>query len=300
MENILLTGFRDLDYLLKGSRESELIFIGGRPCTGKSTLALNIAQNVTEHQNIPTLFFSLEASKEQLLARAKEMGWENQNGFIVDDEPEISIDDLIIKSRAHKKADKIGLIIIDYLQLLRYEGFETAQLRTSSITQKLKRLAMELSIPIIVFSQHPKVLRNRDDHRPILQDLRYIGAIEQDLDRVIFLYRDEFYNETTEHKGITEIIVAKNYRGSVGIIELAFNPEMCKFTSLNEEVIKFETTGIQSEKNILNSFLTQGYDLMEERLINTSECRTRNYVFRKEENGIMKTTSAVIEFCIKK
>ncbi len=265
MKNIILTGFRDFDYLLKGLRESELIFVGGRPCTGKSTFALNIAQNVVEHQKIPTLFFCLEES--------------------------ISIDDLIIKSRAHKKLDKIGLIIIDYLQLLWDEGFETAQSRTSSITQKLKKLALELSIPIIVFSQLPKVFRNRGDYRPILQDLRCIGAIEQDLDIVIFLYRDEFYNKTTECKGITEMIVAKNYRGDVGAIELAFNQKLRRFVNVPEKVIKIESRGIEFEKDILKSYLEKGYDLIEEKLIDTSKYRMRIYIFRKEENGILKITT---------
>lgn len=295
MKNIILTGFRDLEYLLKGFRESELIFIGGRPFTGKSTLALSIAENVVEHQKIPILFFSLEMSKEGLLDSTKEMGWKNQNDFIIDDEPGISIDDLIIRSRAYKKENKIGLIIIDYLQLLSDEGSETMQIKMLNITQKLKKLALELSIPIILFSQHLRVVENREDHRPILQDLRYIGAIEQDLDIVIFLYRDEFYNKDTKHRGITEIIVAKNHRGKIGTIELAFNAELRRFESVKEKVIKIESRGIEFEKDILKSFLTQGYDLMEEKLIDTSECRMRIYIFRKEEKGILKTSTVKIK-----
>ena len=141
MENIVLTGFRDLDYQMKGLRGSELIFIGARPGMGKSSFVLNIARNVTDRQNIPAVYFSLEMSKEFVLKQIEKMEWGDKSEFIIDDTPALSIDELIIRSQRYRDEFGIGLIIVDYLELLRDEGAKSRQQEVSGITQKLKELA---------------------------------------------------------------------------------------------------------------------------------------------------------------
>ena len=215
MKEIVLTGFDDLDYQMNGFRESELILIAARPSMGKRSFALNVAHNVTTNQNIPTLFFSLEMSKEQLLNRINNMSWQNKEKLIIDDEPGISVDELISKSRRYKEEKDIGLIVIDYLQVLWDKGNVSRQLEMTIITQKLNKFACEMSIPIIIISQLPRMIDRRENRKPTLQDLRYFGAIEQEFDTIIYLYRDEIYNNDTDRKGIAEIIVPKCHGRSV-------------------------------------------------------------------------------------
>lgn len=236
MENIILTSFCDLDELTKGIRDSEIIFLGARPGIGKTSFSLNIAQNVVEKQKIPTAFFSLEMSEEQVRKRIANMEWNPKSDLIIDDTPAITVEELESKCRELKEERQIGLIIIDYLQLLDDEeanrNCDSSQKKISSIMQKLKKVACELSIPIIVTSQMPKTIDRRENKRPILQDLELVGAVEQNADTIIFLYRDEYYNKDTECKGIAEVIVAKCTGGKMGIVELAFLSEMGLFCNL--------------------------------------------------------------------
>lgn len=312
MEEIVLTGFKDLDYQMKGFRNSELILIAARQSMGKTSFALNVARNVTTNQNIPTLFYSLELSKEQLLNKTKDLPWRNKEKLIIDDEPGISVDELIIKSRRYKSEQDIGLIIIDYLQLLRDEGLESRQLEMSIITQKLKKLACEISIPIIVISQYPHTIDHREDKKPILQDLRYIGAIEQDFDTIIFIYRDDYYNHDSDRKGIAEILVPKCIR-SVADTELAFIPDMGIYANLNNanslevEIShtaieykdlynKIPSLGyIEFEKNILKIYQEHGYDLFDETLVGMGECKTRKYSLGMVEAGVFRTCNVEIK-----
>ena len=314
MEEIVLTGFEDLDYQMKGFRDSELILIAARPSMGKTSFALNIARNVTTNQNITTLFYSLELSKEQILYRTRNMAWKDKTKFIIDDEPGISVDELIIKSRRYKEEKNIGLIIIDYMQLLRDEGLESRQLEMSIITQKLKKLACEISIPIIVISQYPHTIDHRKDKKPILQDLRYIGAIEQDFDTIMFLYRDEIYNNDTDKKGIAEIIVPKCYCRNVADVWLIFISSMCIFANIEHRIKSFEIEisrpdleymdserripylGYREfEKNILKSYLEHGYDLVDEESYSVKKCTTRVYTFGKVEAGVWQTSRVEIK-----
>lgn len=314
MEEIVLTGFKDLDYQMKGFHDSELILIAARPSMGKTSFALNVARNVITNQNIPTLFFSLELSKEQLLNRTKDLSWRNKEKLSIDDEPGISVDELIIKSGGYKEEKGIGLIIIDYMQLLRDEGIESRQLEMASITQKLKKLAREISIPIIVISQYPHTIDSRKDKKPILQDLRHIGEIEQDFDTIMFLYRDEIYYNDTEKKGIAEIIVPKCYGRNVADVELIFISSMCIFANIEDAIKSFEieisrpyTEYMDSEKkipylgyrefekNILKTYLEYGYDLVDEILYGFGKCNTRKYIFGKVINGVWNTCHVEIK-----
>lgn len=314
MDNIVLTGFTDIDYQMKGFRDSELILIAARPSMGKTSFALNIARNVTTNQNITTLFYSLELSKKQILYRTRNIAWEDKTKFIIDDEPGISVDELIIKSRRYKSEQDIGLIIIDYLQLLRDEGLESRQLEMSIITQKLKKLACEISIPIIVISQYPHTIDHREDKKPILQDLRYIGAIEQDFDTIMFLYRDEIYNNDTDEKGITEVIVPKCYCRNIATVWLYFFSDRCNFANLSDGVksLKIEISRPDTEykdlgkrirylgdkefeKNVLKTFLEKGYDLMNEESYGKGKCTTRIYTFGRVVASVWSTCYAEIK-----
>lgn len=253
------TGFIDLDYRTAGMQPSDLILIAARPSMGKTAFALNIAQNVAFKQHKPVAIFSLEMSKEQLVNRLfslqsgvdaqklrvgslEEADWEQliegagvigQSKLIIDDTPGISIGELRSKCRKYKIENGLSMILIDYLQLMTGSGkADSRQQEISDISRSLKALARELSVPVIALSQLSRAVEQRPDHRPMLSDLRESGAIEQDADVVMFIYREDYYNHETEKKGISEIIVAKQRNGPIGTVELGWMPELTKFVNL--------------------------------------------------------------------
>lgn len=256
------TGFSDLDYQTAGLQPSDLVLIAARPSMGKTAFALNIAQYTAIRNNLPTVIFSLEMSKEQLVNRflSLETGINAQklrtgdltedewmilaeassnigsSGLIIDDTSSISINNLKSKCRKYKLDKNIGLIIIDYLQLMETGGrVESHQLAIAEISRSLKALARELNVPVVALSQLSRNVEKRDDKRPMLSDLRDSGAIEQDADVVMFIYRDDYYNKDTEKKNISEINVAKQRNGPVGTVELAWIPELTKFANKERE-----------------------------------------------------------------
>lgn len=250
------TGFIDLDEKLTGLHAEELILIAARPAMGKTAFALNIAQNVAMKSRIPCVVFSLEMSKEQLATRLMAMDsmvdsqmirtgqladsdWEkliDSTGRVadmpmyIDDTPGITIPELRSKCRKLKQQADIGLIIIDYLQLMSGSGRrESRQQEISEISRSLKILAKELKVPIIALSQLNRAADSREDHKPVMSDLRESGAIEQDADVIMFIYRDDYYNKESTKPGIADIIVAKQRNGSTGPVELVWLGKYTKF-----------------------------------------------------------------------
>lgn len=254
------TGFYDLDYKTAGLQPSDLILVAARPAMGKTAFVLNIAQHVAFHENMCTAIFSLEMSKEQLVnrlfslesrvdAQALKTGnlsdsdWEKlvegagiigDSSLIIDDTPGISISELRSKCRKYKLEHDLKLIIIDYLQLMTGTG-ESRQQEISNISRSLKGLARELNVPVIALSQLSRAVEQRPDRRPMMSDLRESGAIEQDADIVMFIYRDDYYNKDSELKGISEIIIAKQRSGSIGTVQLAWLPQYTKFANLEHD-----------------------------------------------------------------
>ena len=256
----IATGFTDLDYRTAGLQPSDLILIAARPSMGKTAFVLNIAQNIAFKQHKSCAIFSLEMSKEQLVNRLfslqsgvdaqklrtgnlNDSDWESliegatsiaESGLIIDDTPGISIGELRSKCRKYKLEHDLSVVMIDYLQLMSGSGRNTdsRQQEISDISRSLKALARELQVPVIALSQLSRKVEERPDHRPMLSDLRESGAIEQDADVVMFIYRDDYYNKETDKKGISEIIVAKQRNGPIGTIELAWLPELTKFANL--------------------------------------------------------------------
>ena len=254
------TGFIDLDYRTAGLQPSDLVLIAARPSMGKTAFVLNIAQYVAFHENMCTAIFSLEMSKEQLVNRLfsleskvdaqalrtgnlSDADWEKlvegagiigDSELIIDDTPGISISELRSKCRKYKLEHDLKLVIIDYLQLMTGSGrgSESRQQEISDISRSLKALARELSVPVVALSQLSRAVEQRPEHRPMLSDLRESGAIEQDADVVMFIYRDDYYNKDTELKGISEIIIAKQRNGPIGTVNLAWLPEYTKFANL--------------------------------------------------------------------
>ena len=251
------TGFIDLDYRTAGLQPSDLILVAARPSMGKTAFVLNIAQHVAFRANMCTAIFSLEMSKEQLVNRLfslessvdaqllrtgnlSDADWEKlvegagiigDSDLIIDDTPGISISELRSKCRKYKLEHDLKLIIIDYLQLMTGPG-ESRQQEISNISRSLKALARELSVPVVALSQLSRQVEQRPDHRPMMSDLRESGAIEQDADVVMFIYRDDYYNKDTDLKGISEIIIAKQRNGPIGTVELAWLPQYTKFANL--------------------------------------------------------------------
>ena len=255
----LSSGFYDLDYKTAGFHPSQLILVAARPAMGKTAFVLNIAEHVAVKEKIPTVVFSLEMSKEELCKRilsmhskvdaqamrtgelkdddwykmvesAKDVG---ESGLILDDTPGINISELRSKCRKYKLEHNIGLIIIDYLQLMSGgKRAESRQQEISEISRSLKSLARELEVPVIALSQLSRAVEQRPDKRPMLSDLRESGAIEQDADVVMFIYRDDYYNKDSEEAGISEIIIGKQRSGPIGTVELAWLPEYTKFANL--------------------------------------------------------------------
>ena len=243
----LSTGLRDLDKKINGLNKSDLFLIAARPAMGKTAFALNLALNVAKKYNKTVACFSLEMSREQLTMRLlanesfvelgklltgklSEEEWTklamasaalSQTDLRVDDNPSITVAEINAKCR---RLDNLGLVVIDYLQLMQGSGYGKASDNrvnvVSDISRSLKIMAKELNVPVICLSQLSRGPEGRTDKRPMLSDLRESGAIEQDADEVIFLYRDEYYNENTEEKGVAECIVAKNRHGEVGTVKL--------------------------------------------------------------------------------
>ena len=254
------TGFIDLDYRTAGLQPSDLILIAARPSMGKTAFVLNIAQYVAFHENMCTAIFSLEMSKEQLVNRLfslesrvdaqalrtgnlSDADWAKlvegagiigDSELIIDDTPGISISEMRSKCRKYKLEHDLKLIIIDYLQLMSGSGrsSDSRQQEISDISRSLKALARELNVPVIALSQLSRAVEQRPDHRPMRSDVRESGAIEQDADVVMFIYRDDYYNKDTELKGISEIIIAKQRNGPIGTVNLAWLPEYTKFANL--------------------------------------------------------------------
>ena len=245
------TGFIDLDYKLSGLQPSDLILVAARPSMGKTAFVLNIAQYVAFKKDRATAIFSLEMSKEQLVNRLfslesqvdaqalrtgnmKDSDWEKliegagiigKSKLIIDDTPGISVSELRSKCRKYKLEHGLDLIIIDYLQLMTGsvgKRSESRQQEISEISRSLKGLARELNVPVIALSQLSRAVESRPDKRPMLSDLRESGAIEQDADVVMFIYRDEYYNKDSEYKKQAEIIIAKQRNGPVGTVHLAW------------------------------------------------------------------------------
>lgn len=254
----LATGFTDLDSRTAGFHPSELILIAARPAMGKTAFELNIAQYMAFRKNVTVAIFSLEMSKEQLVNRLfsleshidsqkirtgnlEDGDWESliesagiigKSNLIIDDTPGITISELRSKCRKFKLEHNLGIIIIDYLQLMSGGGrAESRQQEVSEISRSLKALARELEVPVVALSQLSRAVEAREDKRPMLSDLRESGAIEQDADVVMFLYRDEYYHKDSDRKGIAEVIIAKQRSGSTGTVELVWLPQYTKFAN---------------------------------------------------------------------
>lgn len=256
----IATGFTDLDYRTAGMQPSDLILIAARPSMGKTAFALNIAEYVAFRSNQTVAIFSLEMSKEQLVNRLFSLesrvdaqrlrtgglddnDWERliesaavigKSNLIIDDTPGISVPELRSKCRKYKLEHNLQMIMIDYLQLMSASGrsSDSRQQEISEISRSLKALARELQVPVIALSQLSRAVEQRPDHRPMLSDLRESGAIEQDADVVMFIYRDDYYNKDTELKNIAEIIIAKQRNGPIGTVNLVWLPEYTKFANM--------------------------------------------------------------------
>ena len=252
-------GFTDLDMKTAGLHNSDLILIAARPAMGKTAFALNIAQNVAIHDKVPVAIFSLEMSKEQLVNRllcceamidaskmktgkleeddwgklAQAMSTLSDAPIFIDDTPGQNVMEIRAKCRRLKLEKGLGLIVIDYLQLMQgtSKRGDNRQQEVSEMSRALKILAKELDVPVITLSQLSRAPDARPDHRPVLSDLRESGAIEQDADIVMFLYRDDYYNPETEKKNITEVIMAKHRSGSTGTVELVWLGQYTKFAN---------------------------------------------------------------------
>ena len=226
----LATGFYDLDYKTSGLQPSDLILIAARPSMGKTAFVLNLAQYMCVRNHVPTAIFSLEMSKDQLVNRILSMESKVDSQSM---RTGISITELRSKCRKYKLENDLGLVIIDYLQLMTggSKKQESRQQEISEISRSLKALAREINAPVIALSQLSRACETRPDHRPMLSDLRESGAIEQDADVVMFLYRDDYYNKDTDKKNISEVIIAKQRNGPIGTVELVWLPNYTKFAN---------------------------------------------------------------------
>ena len=257
----IATGFIDLDYRTAGMQPSDLVLIAARPSMGKTAFVLNIAQYMAFRKDVTVAIFSLEMSKEQLVNRLlsmeshvdsqnmrtgnlKDEDWTKlvegadiigKSNLIIDDTPGISIAEMRSKCRKYKLEHNLGIIMIDYLQLMSGSGkSDSRQQEISDISRSLKALARELDVPVIALSQLSRAVEQRPDHRPMLSDLRESGAIEQDADVVMFLYRDDYYHKDTEKKDIAEVIIAKQRNGPIGTIELVWLPRYTQFVNMKK------------------------------------------------------------------
>lgn len=255
----IATGFTDLDYKMAGLQRSDLILIAARPSMGKTAFVLNLAEYIALHSKVATVIFSLEMSKEQLVNRLlamnsrvdsqnirtgdlKDSEWADlmesarnigESNLVIDDTPGITISELRSKCRKLKLEKDLGVVIIDYLQLMNGSGkTESRQQEISEISRSLKALAREINCPVVALSQLSRAVEQRPDKRPMLSDLRESGAIEQDADVVMFIYRDEYYHKDTEEPGVTEIIIGKQRNGPTGTVKLKWMGEIQKFGNL--------------------------------------------------------------------
>ena len=258
----IATGFLDLDVMTSGMQPADLVLIAARPSMGKTAFVLNIAQHVAFKINKSVAIFSLEMSKEQLVNRMfslesnvdaqhlrngklDETEWEKliesagvigESKLIIDDTPGITIQEMRSKCRKYKLEQGLDMIIIDYLQLMSGGGkSESRQQEISEISRSLKALARELKVPVLALSQLSRAVEQRPDKRPMMSDLRESGAIEQDADVIMFIYRDDYYNKDTEKPGVAEIIIAKQRNGPVGTVDLAWMAKYTKFANLAKQ-----------------------------------------------------------------
>ena len=257
------TGFMDLDYKTSGMHPSDLVLIAARPSMGKTAFVLNIAQYMAFRKDVTVAIFSLEMSKEQLVNRMLSMesnvdsqklrtgtltdaDWDavvegigtiGSSKLVIDDTPGISIMELRSKCRKVKLEHGLDLVMIDYLQLMSGSGKngDNRQQEISEISRSLKAIARELSVPVIALSQLSRACETRTDHRPMLSDLRESGAIEQDADVVMFLYRDDYYNKDTDNPNTAEVIIAKQRNGPIGTVYLGWKPELTRFVNIAKE-----------------------------------------------------------------
>lgn len=258
------TGFKDMDNLLAGFQNSDLIILAARPSIGKSSLALNFADHVACEAKVPVGIFSLEMSKEQIIDRLLCLrgavdSWKLRTGNLededfgrlnyamgalseapiyIDDTPVINIMEIRTKARRLQAEQGLGLVIVDYMQLIQGGGrySDSRVQEVSEISRGLKGLARELDIPVIALSQLSRAVEHRDDKKPMLADLRESGSIEQDADVVMFIYRDDYYDKETENKNIAEILVRKHRNGPTGDIQLFWKPEYMKFGTLEKKI----------------------------------------------------------------
>ena len=259
----LPTGFTDLDYKTSGFQNSDLILVAARPSMGKTAFVLNIAQYMAFKKDLSVAIFSLEMSKQQLMNRLlsmesrvnsqsmrtgnlKDEDWSKliesagvigDSNLIIDDTPGITVRELRSKCRRYKLEHGLDIIMIDYLQLMSGggRGSDSRQQEISEISRSLKALARELNVPVVALSQLSRAVESRTDHRPMLSDLRESGAIEQDADVVMFIYRDDYYKKDSDMKGIAEIIIAKQRNGPIGTVNLVWLPDYTKFMNLEQE-----------------------------------------------------------------
>ena len=259
------SGFIDLDYRTAGFQKSDLILIAARPSMGKTAFVLNILDYVAVKKQEPVMIFSLEMSKEQLANRLLSLETKieadklrkgtltdeewgdliegvdrlSRSNVFIDDTPGISVSELRGKCRKRKLETGLSLIMIDYLQLMSGEkgkrNAESRQQEISDISRSLKALAREMDCPVIALSQLSRAVEQRPDHRPMLSDLRESGAIEQDADIVMFLYRDDYYNKDTEHPNEAELIIAKQRNGPIGTVRLLGQPQYTRFKNAEKE-----------------------------------------------------------------
>ena len=259
----LPTGFTDLDYKTSGFQNSDLILVAARPSMGKTAFVLNIAQYMAFKKDLSEAIFSLEMSKQQLMnqllsmesrvnsqsmrtGNLKDEDWSKliesagvigDSNLIIDDTPGITVRELRSKCRRYKLEHGLDIIMIDYLQLMSGggRGSDSRQQEISEISRSLKALARELNVPVVALSQLSRAVESRTDHRPMLSDLRESGAIEQDADVVMFIYRDDYYKKDSDMKGIAEIIIAKQRNGPIGTVNLVWLPDYTKFMNLEQE-----------------------------------------------------------------
>jgi len=256
------SGFKELDKLTSGFQNSDLVIIAGRPSMGKTAFALNIARNAAVDHEIPVVFFSLEMSRQQLTIRMIcSEAWVDSNkvrtGFFgerewpkltaaagklseapifIDDSPTLTVLQMRAKARRLKSEKGLGLVVVDYLQLMKgREGSERREQEISEISRSLKALAKELNLPVIALSQLNRRPEGRDDKKPVLADLRESGAIEQDADVICFLYREEMYEENSKHKGIAEVLLRKHRNGPTGSVPLKFFTQYTRFEDLAQD-----------------------------------------------------------------
>ncbi len=256
----IASGFTDLDFMTSGFQNSDLVIFAARPAMGKTSFVLNVAEHMAFKQKKSIAIFSLEMSKQQLVNRLfamearvdsktlrngslKDEEWSRliesasivgNSKLLIDDTPGITVRELRSKCRKFQLEHGLDIVMIDYLQLMSGSGrrSDSRQQEISDISRALKVLARELNVPIIALSQLSRAVEGRTDHRPMLSDLRESGAIEQDADIVMFLYRDEVYNKDTEDKGVAEVIIAKQRNGPIGTVKLAWLADYTKFTNL--------------------------------------------------------------------